>query len=612
MSSLLTECLPWLPRSTLICLKSCWSAVLKHYFGTWNSKQTGTFNLAEELVAYCESDVKLRKEDCLTLKRLFEQQAHFNPFDHRTIASACNRDLRQNRMEANTIASEPLYGWRLNSNHSKVALEWLHWEDSQLSRLQNAGNVGEYHIPNTKYTVDGYAAVENKVYEFQGCFWHGCPSCYPNQSERHRRLEDRAMEDVYYCTQRKVADLESRGYKWRRCGSVIAQNNPDALCGGRTNAVKFYHQAKAGNLYHPILALRQNDKLTFPICRSCVEEEMNKPMLERSYICPHTPQQRQITETWCTPELKEAVEKGSQIIHMHEVWHFAEEQRKTGLFADYVNTWLKIKEEASGWPNYVGDNPNKQQERLANYYVQEEIQLNPACNEKNPGLRTLAKMMLNSMWGKFGQKPNKPKWKNYDPVKFSECHDSNKYDIRYASVLTEQPVEIHYKHQQEDDPVSPNLNIFIACFTTCWARLKLYEALDRLQECVFYFHTDSVIFKSGPNDEKPPLGDYLGDFKNELNEGDTTTEFASGGPKNYGYRTLQGKQESKFQGVSLNREGSKQLNFHVLKQNEKDNIQTPLTTGVRQTEILKPSNLITLYASSEGSPKSTPLKHNLN
>ena len=58
---------------------------------------------------------------------------------------------------------------------------------------------------------------------------------------------------------------------------------------------------------------------------------------------------------------------------------------------------------------HVGDNPNKQQERLANYYVQEEIQLNPACIEKNPGLRTLAKMMLNSMWGKFGQKPNKPK-----------------------------------------------------------------------------------------------------------------------------------------------------------------------------------------------------------
>jgi len=62
---------------------------------------------------------------------------------------------------------------------------------------------------------------------------------------------------------------------------------------------------------------------------------------------------------------------------------------------------------------------------------------------------------------------------------------------------------------------------------------------------VLYFDTDSVIFQSGPNDEKPPLGEYLGDFKNELSEGDTITEFASGGPKNYGYQTLQGKQACK-------------------------------------------------------------------
>ena len=76
---------------------------------------------------------------------------------------------------------------------------------------------------------------------------------------------------------------------------------------------------------------------------------MSKPMLERSYVCPHTDEQRQITDTWCTPELQMAVTKGYKIIHIHEVWHFPEEQQKKGLFADYVNTWLKIKE-ASGWP----------------------------------------------------------------------------------------------------------------------------------------------------------------------------------------------------------------------------------------------------------------------
>jgi len=56
-----------------------------------------------------------------------------------------------------------------------------------------------------------------------------------------------------------------------------------------------------------------------------------------------------------------------------------------------------------------------------------------------------------------------------DPVAFSQFHESDKHDIRYASVLHEQRVEIHYKHQLEDDPISPNLNIFVDCFTTCWA-----------------------------------------------------------------------------------------------------------------------------------------------
>ena len=55
-----------------------------------------------------------------------------------------------------------------------------------------------------------------------------------------------------------------------------------------------------------------------------------------------------------------AVTKGYKIIHIHEVWHFPEEQQKKGLFADNVNTWLKIKEEASVWPEYVGNDPVKQ------------------------------------------------------------------------------------------------------------------------------------------------------------------------------------------------------------------------------------------------------------
>lgn len=36
-------------------------------------------------------------------------------------------------------------------------------------------------------------------------------------------------------------------------------------------------------------------------------------------------------------------------------------------------------------------------------------------------------------------------------------------------------------------------------------------------------------------------GDYLGDLANELDTIDYITEFVSGGPKNYAYRTNKGK-----------------------------------------------------------------------
>ena len=259
-----------------------------------------------------------------------------------------------------------------------------------------------------------------------------------------------------------------------------------------------------------------------------------------------------------------------------------------------MNIWLKIKEEESGWPAHVGDHPFKQQEHVANYFTREKIQLDPTKIAKNPGLRTLAKMMLNSMWEKFGQKPNKTQVKEFhDPIKFHEFHDIDKYDILYVSVLSEQRVEVHYKHQLQDDPESPNLTIFMACFTTCWARLKLYKELARLQKHVLYFDTE--IFKTSGEEErgrKSELGDYLGDFKNELNEDDTIIAFASGGPKTYGYQTRKGKEECKVRGISLNSEGSKQLNFPVLKQNILDDIQTPLTTGVRQTTVHKPYHIV--------------------
>lgn len=102
------------------------------------------------------------------------------------------------------------------------------------------------------------------------------------------------------------------------------------------------------DLFHPVLPVRSGGKLTFPLCGCCVQEQQQKPMLDRSCICPHTDEERTLRGTWCTPELQQAVTVGYRLIKIHEVWHFPPEQRRTGLLKEYVDTWLKIKQESAG------------------------------------------------------------------------------------------------------------------------------------------------------------------------------------------------------------------------------------------------------------------------
>ena len=43
------------------------------------------------------------------------------------------------------------------------------------------GSVKELTIGDETYKIDGFCEETNTVYEFYGCFCHGCPNCYkPN------------------------------------------------------------------------------------------------------------------------------------------------------------------------------------------------------------------------------------------------------------------------------------------------------------------------------------------------------------------------------------------------------------------------------------------------
>ena len=82
--------------------------------------------------------------------------------------------------------------------------------------------------------------------------------------------------------------------------------------------------------------------------------------------------------------------------------------------------------------------------------------------------------------------------------------------VKDFHIINEEHLHLEYEHQTGFVPEDMKTNIFLATFTTCWARLKLYGVLDQLGDRVLYYDTDSVIYVSRPGYYDPPLGDYLG------------------------------------------------------------------------------------------------------
>ena len=152
-----------------------------------------------------------------------------------------------------------------------------------------------------------------------------------------------------------------------------------------------------------------------------------------------------------------------------------------------------------------------------------------------------------------------------EPKEFFHFLDPTQYEVSDARLVNDEMVEVHYKEKDEFAEQNDKVNIVIAAFTTAYARLKLYDLLDLLQERVLYYDTDSVIYVHEPGKPDPPLGDYLGDLTDELDAGDYITTFISGGPKNYAYITNNGKSETKIRGITLDYAATKKLNLDVMR-----------------------------------------------
>ena len=117
---------------------------------------------------------------------------------------------------------------------------------------------------------------------------------------------------------------------------------------------------------------------------------------------------------------------------------------------------------------------------------------------------------------------------------FYEILLDDKLDNINFQFINDDMAKMNYNFKDQFADNSKNTNIYIACFTTCHARLMLYNKLDYLKEKVLYFDTDSIIY-ADDGTKHIETGDMLGDMTDEIS-GKGITNFVSTGPKSYSFK----------------------------------------------------------------------------
>ncbi len=194
-------------------------------------------------------------------------------------------------------------------------------------------------------------------------------------------------------------------------------------------------------------------------CRVYVPKDINIPILplrtEEKLLFPVGT----FTGVWCHPELIEAERLGCKILEYYGGMFWVE---TAFLFKDIISRWAKIKMNSTG------------------------------------ARRENAKLLQNSLYGKFGMNREKRGYKRYTRKEYQKMKKKN---YNCATIYLGNEVWIVYDKRLYADYIHPEISAFI----TCYARLHLYRGIRMAQEMqanIYYCDTDSLIIdKEFPSSE---------------------------------------------------------------------------------------------------------------
>jgi hypothetical protein len=198
------------------------------------------------------------------------------------------------------------------------------------------------------------------------------------------------------------------------------------------------------------------------------------------------------------------MQNGYVVEQVYELYEWDDRNRSSCHFAAYVNYFFQLKQEAEGWKKLgaSSDSPSEEEQNqlVESLYIQNGnlAKIRPHKVRKNAVLRSLAKLYLNSLWGKFAQKSAKTQHTTiYGTQQFLSLWNHKQVDQSSCKFREISPGVYKTSYNVKNEFISPvrHGNLFIAAKVTETARCVLHrKMLDVGPENIIYCDTDSIIF----------------------------------------------------------------------------------------------------------------------
>jgi hypothetical protein len=578
--------------------------------------------LAEACATYRNQLLELGNESNDEVMDTPWEASSVEPFDFMTVPQLALQILLKG-------FAEPIFRNSMDKIRKGQTLQGLVWIQTLMNEtgkhiLQRQNYHKEYYDYEIKQFADGYCEETGEIFVCLDCDVWACENCHFHNiysMEEHPQFPRKTYMDVWTKT-REVIDL------WRSKGAYVifaceiqmdnispylqkcltSKSMASFFYGGRTEVFQPYFKTSPDQSieYHDVCSLYPYvcafKELPFGIPEYIpgFQVEMERLFHRdpnqkywgyiRARVRPRTqcllgllPQRNEDGRLlfslepqegcWGLEEMELAVSEGYILEEVYEIIHWGPHQRSNQLFRGYVDFFLRMKQQSEGWKKLGGHENMTEEEQhqlveqlyISNGYIGK---IDPSKVAKNPTRRALAKLFLNSLWGKFAQKPKaKRQGIIYTAEQFVKlwCDKS----IRKESIIFRETGVGIFKYECELESFctkeNAKGNLFLAAKVTEHARCVLHRQMIKIgPERVLYCDTDSIIFvwsKNGQDLTGIGLGKWTDEHPNE-----DIVEFLALAPKFYMLVYASDDSSLKVKGVQLTVENTNKLTAARLKE----------------------------------------------